>query len=44
MNDYLNALENFFLFEKAYPIRGARKRSFMQKLAEERKFPDFFIL
>jgi len=42
LNDYLTALENFFLVEKAYPIRGARKRSFMQKLAEERKFPEIF--
>jgi hypothetical protein len=42
LDDYLTTLENFFLVEKAYPIRGARKRSFLQKLAEKRRIPDFF--
>jgi hypothetical protein len=41
LDDYLTALEQFFLVHKAYPIRGARKRSLLQKLAEERNVPDF---
>jgi ubiquinone/menaquinone biosynthesis C-methylase UbiE len=41
LDDYLTALEQFFLINKAYPIRGARKRSFLQKFAEKRNVPDF---
>ena len=41
LDDYLTTLEQFFLVNKAFPIRGARKRTFLQKLAEKRNLPDF---
>ena len=41
LDDYLGTLEQFFLISKAYPIRGVRKRTFLQKLAEKRNVPDF---
>ena len=41
LDDYLTTLEYFFLVKKSYPVRGARKRSFLQKLVEKRRIPDF---
>jgi len=42
LNDYLEIMENCFLIQRSYPIRGARKRSFVQKLAVKRKLPEMF--
>jgi SAM-dependent methyltransferase len=42
LDDYLGVMENYFLIQRSYPIRGARKRSFVQKLAIKRKFPEVF--
>ena len=42
LEDYLGVMEDYFSVQRAYPIRGARKRSFAQKLAVKRKFPEFF--
>ncbi len=41
LDDYLTTLENFFLIEKAYPVQGGRKRSFLQKLVQKRRVPVF---
>ena len=43
LEDYLTVLEQFFLVNKAFPIRGARKRIFLQKLVEKRNLPSFFM-
>lgn len=42
LGDYLRGMENYFLIQRSYPIRGARKRSFPQKLVVKRKLPEIF--
>lgn len=42
LDDYLGVMEDCFSVQRSYPIRGARRRSFAQKLAVKRKFPEFF--
>jgi len=43
LDNYLNVLEKYFLIRKSYPIRGARKRSFIQKLANKGRVPELFF-
>ncbi len=42
LDDYLRIMEEYFTVEKAYPVRGARKRSFLEKLIVKRRLPDIF--
>ena len=43
LDDYLTVLEQFFLVNRAYPVRGARKRPFLQKMVEKKYLPSFFM-
>jgi ubiquinone/menaquinone biosynthesis C-methylase UbiE len=40
LSDYLKVMEKYFQITRAYPIRGARKRSFLQKLVVKRRLPE----
>lgn len=43
LDNYLDVLGKYFSIRKSYPIRGARKRSFIQKLVHKGRVPEVFL-